>query len=148
MKIDRRNLLLISVVLLVVGIIGFWVPYKNSKNLPYPTDSSGKADIIVKYTLQGFEPRTLTVKVGTTVGWINPSERPLWVASDPHPTHTDLKGFDSLKVIFRELSPFSQEVDAHGAGFYSYTFTKVGVWKYHNHVNPSDRGTIIVTEQA
>lgn len=54
----------------------------------------------------------------------------LWVASDPHPIHTDLPGFDPRKV---------QES-------FSFTFDRVGEWGFHNHLRPSDTGTIIVVE--
>lgn len=84
----------------------------------------------VDYTDSGFSPATLTVKVGDTVKFVNKSANPMWVASNPHPTHTDLPGFDEKST----------------ATEYSYTFTKVGSWGFHNHRNPSDGGTIVVTE--
>lgn len=85
----------------------------------------------VEYTANGFVPDTITVKPGTTVSFINKDTDPMWVASDPHPIHTDLPGFDAKRKI-----PTGDS--------YSYTFTKVGRWGYHNHLNPSNRGTVIV----
>lgn len=143
--IDKRNALLIFLVLLVVGIIGFWLPYQRSKQAPTPTDSSGNAEIKVEYNKDGFDPQTLTVPVGTTVAWSNRSGRPMWVASDPHPTHTDLKEFDQLRIINKLPLPFTWEAEAHGDAIYEYTFTAEGTWKYHNHIYPQDRGTVIVT---
>jgi plastocyanin len=87
----------------------------------------------VKYAENGFSPLVITVKVGTAVTFTNSSTKNMWVASNPHPAHTGLPGFDELKSV------------ASG-GTYTYTFTKVGTWKYHNHILPSDTGTVIVTQ--
>lgn len=87
----------------------------------------------VTYTDNGFEPKSITVKAGTAVSWINKSTNPLWVASSPHPQHTDLPGFDALKAYQSGES-------------YSYTFTKVGSWKYHNHLAPNNFGVVLVIQ--
>lgn len=70
---------------------------------------------------------TFCVPKGGTVTFTGSN---LWVASDPHPTHTDLSAFDARAVK-----------DA-----YSFTFDKVGEWGFHNHLRASDTGTIIVVE--
>ncbi len=144
--IDFRNLLLISAVLIFVGFVGFWVPYKKSQNAPLPVDAAGNAEVEVTYDQEGFHPETITVSVGTTVAWKTTSGFPMWVGSDPHPSHTDLKGFDQLRIINRAVPTFVRKAHAHGSGIYEYTFTEVGTWKYHNHVNPRHRGTVIVTK--
>jgi plastocyanin len=92
---------------------------------------NGKVEISL--TASGFSPSTVTVKKGTTVIFKNNDTRVHWPASDPHPTHTDLPGFDALKG----LSPGQT---------YSYTFTKVGRFKMHDHLNPGIRGTITVVD--
>ena len=87
----------------------------------------------VVYGDNGFAPKSITVKVGTTVTWKNTGNKMMWVASAVHPTHQELPGFDQL--------------EATGNGTtYSYTFIKVGTWKFHNHVSPGDTGTVIVEE--
>jgi plastocyanin len=88
---------------------------------------------VVTYTDSGFAPQPLSIKKGSTVTFVNESSRGMWVASGVHPTHQLLPGFDQLST-----SP--------KGGTYEYVFTKVGTWKYHNHVNPSDGGTVVVTE--
>jgi len=50
-----------------------------------------------------------------------------------HPTHTDLPSFNSLRTL-------------NAGDIYSYTFTQVGTWRYHNHLNHTDEGTIVVEE--
>ncbi len=100
------------------------------KSQPSTATASGNA---VSYTGNGFEPHSITIKKGQTVTWTNKDSDELWVASNPHPTHTDYPGFDELKSI-----PTGQT--------YSFTFTKVGNWGYHNHLNPSQQGVVVVTE--
>lgn len=85
---------------------------------------------LVTLTTDGYSPQTLTIKVGTTVTWLNNSGDVATVSSDPHPTHTD---FPALN-----LGKFSNGQKL------TLTFDKAGTYKYHNHLNPSQKGTIIV----
>lgn len=87
----------------------------------------------VSYTEDGFSPKSMTVQVGTTVTFVNNSSKGMWVASDVHPTHQLLPGFDQLKSVQK-------------GGTYDYTFIKVGTWALHNHVSASDKGTVVVTK--
>ena len=91
-------------------------------------DSGGN---VVKLTDNGFEPHTLTINSGETVKFENDSSDDAWVASNVHPTHLLYPGFDEKKPM------------VHG-GSYSFTFTKVGRWGYHNHLEPTVQGTIVV----
>lgn len=78
-----------------------------------------------------FSPATLTVKKGSTVTWTNSGGAKVWIASDPHPIHNAYPGFDSGTDL--------------GAGeSYAFTFEKAGSWSYHNHFNPTVKGTVIV----
>jgi plastocyanin len=97
---------------------------------PTPTSTTPQH---IDYTDSGFVPASVTIKKGTIVTFDNESTKSMWPASAPHPTHTDYPEFDPKKAIAPgETWPF--------------TFTKVGTWKYHDHLNPSRFGTIIVTE--
>jgi plastocyanin len=78
-----------------------------------------------------FSPATVTIKAGGTVAWLNHSATPVWVASDPHPTHGGYPGFDSDAAI---------DVDKA----YTFKFDKKGTWGYHNHLTPKMKGTVIV----
>jgi plastocyanin len=82
----------------------------------------------VAYTDAGFSPSTVTVSVGTTVVWQNNSPNCMWVASNPHPTHTDLPELDSGAC----------------AQTYQFTFNKTGSWGYHNHFAASQTGIVVV----
>jgi plastocyanin len=85
----------------------------------------------VTYTDSGFSPATVTIKRGQTVRFTNQTDGPMWVASDDHPVHNDLPGFDALGDLGRGQS-------------YEFTFDTAGTWGYHNHSASVDRGTVIV----
>ena len=89
------------------------------------------APVEVTYTDKGFSPETITLNQGATVKFINKSASGMWVASNPHPQHTDYSAFDARTPVPPNAS-------------YSFTFTKRGIWKYHNHVNSPHGGTITI----
>jgi plastocyanin len=104
-----------------------------------PTVKETPEPAYVRYEEAGFgfhrfAPSEVRVKVGQTVIWRNADGGPLWVASDPHPTHTNYPGFDQKGTI---SSPGME---------WSFTFTKAGTWGYHNHSKTTARGTVIVEE--
>lgn len=94
-----------------------------------PTSSSEKV-VEVTLTSQGYNPAALTIDKGTKVVWTNKSGSEATVNSDPHPFHTDyaplnlgnFKDGEKLELVF----------------------DKAGTFKYHNHFNSSEKGTIIV----
>lgn len=85
----------------------------------------------ITYTDDGFSPDTVTVEEGATVLWTNGSEGQMWIASSVHPTHNELPGFD-------------QQNSVESGGEFSYQFEQAGEWGYHNHLNPSHKGTVVV----
>ncbi len=95
-----------------------------------PTTEPAVTAVEVDLTDQGFSPATVTIKKGQTVHFVNKSSNQMWIASNPHPVHTDYPGFDELKT----------------ADTYDFTFDKVGTWGYHDHLSPSTMGTVVVTQ--
>lgn len=89
------------------------------------------AEIIIRYTANGFQPSLITVKIGTKITFRNESGSPMWPASAVHPTHQLLPEFDAKGSI------------ANGST-YSFTFQKIGTWPFHNHLKPSLTGKVIV----
>lgn len=85
----------------------------------------------ISYTNNCYTPANRTIKQGETIRFINNSNRGMWPASDSHPAHNIYPEFDALK-------------DTSPGGTYSFTFTKVGAWKYHDHSKPGCTGTITV----
>ncbi|MBI2008518.1 hypothetical protein HYS82_02580 [Candidatus Amesbacteria bacterium] len=81
-------------------------------------------------TPSGFVPSDLTIQAGTHVTWTNQSGVTGNVSSDPHPVHTD---FPALNLG-----------DFPAGGSVSLTFTTPGTYTYHNHLNPSQAGSVTV----
>lgn len=104
---------------------------KEEANKEEEEESMAKNQVTIEYDEDGFEPKSVTVKSGTSVIWKNDADNSVWVASAPHPAHTDYPGFDQLKGVGKGES-------------YTFTFTKVGKWNYHNHLKPGDWGTVVV----
>ncbi len=105
-------------------------PTETPTPAPSPTSTAPKT-VTISMTDSGFSPNTITINNGDTVKFVNNGTKGIWPASAPHPTHTDYPGFDAGKAV-------------QPGGSYSFTFTKVGTWKYHNHSNSSQFGSITV----
>lgn len=90
--------------------------------------------ITINATGSGFEPSSATVKSGETITWVNKTSGTVEVGSNNHPTHTLNQEITGGKFTI-ELSPGESE---------TVTVTKAGSWGYHNHLKPSDGGTVIV----
>lgn len=99
-------------------------PAANEKPNPAST-------VFINITADGFSPDHVVVYKGTKVVFANNDTQQHWVASDPHPTHTDLAGFDAKPGI------------APGKT-YSFVFNQLGKWGFHDHLFPSNRGYVQV----
>lgn len=119
--------------LLLLGAGCAAAPSSAPESAPAAVTPSSNQGIVIMVDENGFSPATITVPAGTEVTFNNTGSSPHQPASAVHPTHQQLPGFDAL----RGLRPGES---------YSYTFTKVGTWKYHDHLNPSRTGSITVTE--
>ncbi len=93
--------------------------------------TSMSAGVVIAITDTGFEPATSTIKAGTAVTFTNNGQGLHWPASNPHPSHTTLSGFDALRGLATGES-------------YTYTFTKVGTWGWHDHLYTQLQGTVVV----
>lgn len=95
-------------------------------------DTSSTSASTVTYTSAGVSPSSLTVSSGTTVVFVNNDAVSHQLASNPHPTHTGLPGFQGT------INP---------GGTFSFTFTKTGTFGYHDHLDPFSakwQGTVVV----
>ncbi len=86
----------------------------------------------IVYNGTSFVPSTVNIKVGDYVVFRNNSDKNFWPASAMHPTHTEYPGFDAKQPI------------APG-GKYQFQFEKVGTWGFHDHLNPTAFGSIVVS---
>lgn len=110
-----------------------------------PSSSAMKNE--VTYTGNGFSPKSLTVKKGDTVTWLNKDSDQLWVASGVHPDHTLYDGTSRAQHCPNTANTAFDQCKGMPTGqSYSFTFNKVGTWEYHNHLNPSESGEVVVTE--
>lgn len=79
----------------------------------------------------GFEPKDTQVDQGDTVIFINQDVTDRWPASNIHPTHGIYPEFDPKKPITK-------------GQVWQFKFDKSGVFKFHDHLNPTQNGTIEV----
>ncbi|MBI2464372.1 hypothetical protein HYV57_05435 [Candidatus Peregrinibacteria bacterium] len=113
--------------------------YSNSALPPSLGEDSVTEKKLVIYTDAGYSPAALRIKKGETVIFKNQSSRSMWTASAIHPSHRSYpttggclgSTFDACKGVQPDDS-------------WLFTFDVSGSWKYHNHLNPGDAGTIEV----
>lgn len=88
-----------------------------------------------------FSPEILTIEEGDSVLFFNEDDQPHWPASDPHPDHDDYPTTGGcIGSTFDACENLSTD-----EGFI-FTFDISGTWDYHDHLNPTVDGTIIVEE--
>ncbi len=139
----NNKLIWVIVAVVVLGTGGVLLLNNKSNNQPVQTiDQTQNAaptqevtqqqaqEPNVTVTASGYEPKTLTVKAGTKVTWKNTSGGPVTVNSDAHPTH--------LLWPFLNLGKFDDGSSV------SVVFEKPGTYTYHNHLDASQTGTVIV----
>jgi len=81
----------------------------------------------------GFKPQNLNIKKGDSVTFSTALSVPFWPASNPHPSHSDHSEFDPKKAI-------------KNGETWTFKFEKSGSFTFHDHLNPSLRGVVKVTE--
>lgn len=119
----------IIIIILLVLLVVFWVIFKN-----YFFTSVSQARSVV-LTKEGFSPSSITIKQGDTVIFTTTTEQDFWPASDLHPTHGIYPEFDPREPIESDSS-------------WSFRFTDVGDWRFHNHLNSLQMGTIKVLKDS
>ena len=147
-----KNVVIVLVVIIVLALAGWYFLKPQQLSAPQtPTDVTStptptqsptatedammeKEQVMEKNTVQitsaGFSPKSISIKVGESVTWMNSDSQKHTVNSIPHPVHTDYQPLN-LGVI----QPDNQK---------SLTFDKVGTYKYHDHLNPSLTGAVTV----
>lgn len=103
---------------------------KTQSVVPINIAPQGGQVIAVSLKGSGFNPKDITVHLGDKIIWTNNSAKDATINSDTHPIHDlypilNLGNFSpgqTLRIILREQGRFT----------------------YHNHLSPSQTGTIIV----
>ena len=95
------------------------------------SSTAGEAPAVtIIYNGSSFEPSSGTLKAGQIVKVVNQSSKQLDFDSDPHPVHTD-----NTELNTGDIAPGESK---------TFKITKKGTWGYHNHLNPSQHGSLTV----
>ncbi len=124
---------LIFSALILLGVVTIFQIRSSEKNISAQSYEGFSKDYTVVFGKDGFSPASLKVYVGDRVTFISENEVLFWPASDPHPTHEIFSLFDSKKNI---------SVGER----WSFVFEQSGIWRYHDHLSSTYRGTIEVLE--
>jgi len=146
----KNKTLLALVGILLLGLAGFYL-YKSqfnkvasSPSQTYQTDATNTSpkatlnatserepgQVTVEIMSSGFEPPTVNIKADTKVVWENKSGKTVSINSADHPTHL-------------AYPPLNLGIVKDGESV-SFVFDAVGTYKYHDHLNPSWVGTVVV----
>lgn len=113
--------------LVLIGLVTIGATGPKKSTLLSQSGTEHKIDVLG----DKFSPQELTISKGDRVTFVNKTGSPIWPASDPHPTHEYVVGFDPRKPI--DLG-----------GKWSYTFNEEGSWRYHDHIALFRQGMIVV----
>lgn len=100
-----------------------------------PTTSTGRVQYQVELRKDGFYPSDLSIKKGEMVTFTTSRTNFYWPASDIHPSHGVYPEFDPKVPINPNKS-------------WTFEFDKIGIWKFHDHLAPSFKGTITVLDSS
>jgi plastocyanin len=125
----------------VIGFVGFNILSNSDTNQEERSETSTSSSATssadtnnetttVTLSKDGFSPQTVTIAEGEIVVWMNESGREATVNSDRHPTH-------------RNYTPLNLDQFSPGESL-SLVFNEPGTYTYHNHLNPSQTGAVIV----
>ena len=98
-----------------------------------PTPTPENQTVTVTFTNGGASPNMVNIRIGNTVKFVNNDDTPRWPASGVHPTHQICPGFDALHGLAKGES-------------YSFAFKVAKTCPFHDHLNPSLHGQIVVTQ--
>lgn len=107
--------------------------------------STSTQPVTVTYNGSSFTPASVTIRTGQSVTFVDSSAEPMWIASDVHPAHTGYDGTNRAEHCasgYTGPKPFDECAAAKAD--YTFVFTKAGTWPFHNHLNPSATGKVVV----
>ena len=142
----------IIILILLVGIgIFFTISNISKSNKISPNNSGSTANSssqnpnTIEISSSGFNPQTLTIQKGETLVFKAVDSSNRWPASDIHPTHKAYPGSDIQKCFEDGISNIFDSCGGLSEGSsFEFIFDEVGNWKYHDHLQPGKKGTIIV----
>jgi len=123
MKKKIKRISIITTIILGTILVAFALFYFH---YIYPSQTH---EIIL--TENGFEPTSITINRFDIVKFSTTAGKTFWPASNLHPLHDIYPAFDPKMPIDPSKS-------------WSFRFTKVGTWEFHDHLFPAYRGNITV----
>lgn len=134
------NKYIITIVIIIIVVLGGYFLFSGSyQSAPSATQSPVVEEKLITYTDSGYSPSAITIKKGEAIAFKNQSSRSMWTASAVHPTHL---GYPTSGGCIGSTFDACQGIQPGNS--WSFTFDITGTWKYHNHLNPTDTGTIVV----
>lgn len=143
---SSRNLTIGAIVVLVI-VVGWYFMQSQTAQAPTPapqvtteeaspstseaTEAAAMEENVVKISSSGFVQKDITIKAGGTVTWMNEDSEDHQVNSAPHPTHTTYKPLNTVGLLKAGEKK-------------ALMFPDAGTYKYHDHLNPSLTGSVIV----
>lgn len=112
-----------------------WNISEKGHQMNHSTTTVWPEKVYIQYTDTGFVPQYFTVDIWDTVVFENVSHIPMWVASGPHPIHSDYKDFDALKAFL----PWE---------VYEFTFDLGWTHSFHNHKKSLHNGVVRVSDPS
>jgi len=152
----KNNNMIIGVIVAIVIIVALFILIPGNNKVDEPAlkinvvnDAAETAEPVlhlVEIGSSGFFPKSLSINSGDSVKFINKVNIRAWPASAIHPTHTLYPGSNINKCDTDEkLTTFDACGELRSGESYSFMFDEVGSWTYHDHLDTSRTGTIIVS---
>jgi plastocyanin len=132
----NKKYLLAGILVIAFACCFIFLKTEQSKILSNTSSQNNKLpkplpkEVTVTLDKNGFSPKVVTINAGSAIMWTNKSGDKQTVNSDNYPTNQ----------LYRELN-FG--IFANGSTV-TYTFTKPGVYGYHNQLNHTQMGKVIV----
>ena len=141
-----KNIYIIIGGAIIIVLGGFlFLQSNDTSEQSAPGASIPQSSVTITYTNSGYSPKQTAVSLGGTVTFKNESSRTMWPATAIHPTHTIYPESGILKCgTPEEPRIFDACEGIRQGGSWSFTFQELGSWGYHDHLNISRTGKIIV----
>ncbi|MBI2123804.1 MAG: hypothetical protein HYU04_01020 [Candidatus Wildermuthbacteria bacterium] len=152
----KNSYILVGIVVTVVVLGGVFLlqsnnnvqmpPLSEEENMMPPLEEQVQSSPMVTYTNEGYSPKELLVKKGDIVTFTNESSMPMWTASAMHPNHTAYPGTNIAncgKPGMMDMM-FDACAGVPAGQVWKFQFNETGEWGYHNHMQASHWGKIIV----
>lgn len=131
---------LIIVGFLAISIVAAGAIFLNREPVPpqVPSDCSdltNQTAVTIVYTTDTFfSPSCVKVSSNTTFTWENASDTTIEIGADPHPIHTGNQEVSAGEFVLEIKAGNKAQV----------TLQELGIFGYHDHLNSSATGIIVV----